>query len=441
MNYLIVQLTGNEALFARFQLKRGVLVFDRASRETIDQEHPLAAMLAEAAAAGREGERVILVIPPSLLSLREMELTLSDRRKIREVLPLELKGETACDSEELVFDALPLDGGKVLAIWGKRHDLGEKIAIMTDNGLEPEIVTASLFHWHALLPEGESGGHVALSDGESLAVYRNGKPCYFRALHQGEADAEVARTLAALEIGKGVKVEKVLLHGAAAHRAADLPAGPPAFAVLPCNREMATLFGGDAAAIGDLAGAYAVARASALEEPVNFRRGSLAYTAGRKKTLKKLRISLILAAACVVLLMAETAVRYFQVRHDLDSVNNSIKAIYREVFPSRKKPVDEVAELRAEIKRLGGGAATGNLLLSLARLAEIKGADVTGLFEVEVDGGQLRVRGDARSIQAVNDFRTRGAAVFAGAEVGEIKSRPDGSVTFSFRGTMKEEGR
>ena len=48
MNYLIVQLTSNEALFARFQLKRGVLVFDRASRETIDHEHPLAAMLAEA---------------------------------------------------------------------------------------------------------------------------------------------------------------------------------------------------------------------------------------------------------------------------------------------------------------------------------------------------------------------------------------------------------
>ena len=441
MNYLIVQLTGNEALFARFQLKRGVLVFDRASRETIDQEHPLAAMLAEAAAAGREGERVILVIPPSLLSLREMELPLSDRRKIREVLPLELKGDTACDSEELVFDALPLDGGKVLAIWVKRHDLAEKIAIMTDNGLEPEIVTASLFHWHALLPEGESGGLIALSDGESLAVYRNGKPCYFRALAQGEPGAEVVRTLAALEIGKGVKVEKVLLHGAAAHQAADLPPAPPVFSVLPCNLEMATLFGGDAAAIGDLAGAYAVARACALEEPVNFRRGNLAYTAGRKKTLKKLRISLILATACVVLLMAETAVRYFQVRQDLDSVNDSIRAIYREVFPSRKKPVDEVAELRGEIKRLGGGAATGNLLLALTRLAEIKGADVTGLFEVEVDGGQLRVRGDARSIQAVNDFRTRGAAVFAGAEVGEIKSRPDGSVTFSFRGTMKEEGR
>ncbi len=67
---------------------------------------------------------------------------------------------------------------------------------------------------------------IALSDGESLAVYRNGKPCYFRALAQGEPGAEVARTLAALEIGKGVKVEKVLLHGAAAHQTADLPRRP-----------------------------------------------------------------------------------------------------------------------------------------------------------------------------------------------------------------------
>ena len=61
-------------------------------------------------------------------------------------------------------------------------------------------------------------------------------------------------------------------------------------------------------------------------------------------------------------------------------VNNSIRSIYREVFPSRKKPVDEVAELRSEIKKLGGGGATGTLLSSLKKLADIKGADVTALF-------------------------------------------------------------
>jgi general secretion pathway protein L len=441
MDYLIVQLTASDALFARFQLKRGALVFAGASRENIDREHPFASMLEEVAAAGREGVRVVLALPPSLLFLREMELPLSDRQKIREVLPLELKGEIAFATEELVFDALPLEDGKILAIWGKRHDLAELIAVMTDKGVEPEIVTTSMFHWRALLPEEESRGLAALTDGESLAVYKNGKPCYFRTLHQGELCVEISRTLAALEIAKGITVEKVLLHGAAANQKSDLPAGPPAFAILPENREMASVFGGLAAEARVLAGAYAVARACALEEPINFRSGNLSYTAGRKKTLQKLRISLILAVVCLLLLACETALRYFLVKRDLDSVNNSIRSIYREVFPNRKKPVDEVAELHSEIKRLGGGAATGNVLSSLKKLADIKSADVTALFEIEVDGNQLRVRGDASSIAAVNDFRSRAAALFSGAEVGEIKSRPDGSVTFVFRGTVKEGNR
>jgi general secretion pathway protein L len=312
---------------------------------------------------------------------------------------------------------------------------------MTEKGVEPEIVTASLFHWHALLPEGENKSQISISDGESLAVYKGGGPCYFRSLRQGDLGAEISQTLAALEIAKGMQVDKVFLHGAAANKDADLPSSPPAYAVLPGNNEMTAVFGGLAAEARDLAGAYAVARACALEEPVNFRSGDLSYTAGRKKALKKLRISLILATVCVVLLIAETSLRYFLVQRDLDSVNNSIRSIYREVFPNRKKPVDEVAELRSEIKRIGGGAATGSLLSILKILADIKGADVTALFEIEVDGDQLRVRGEARSIKSVNDFRTRAAAIFAGAEVGEIKSRPDGSVTFVLRGTVKEGNR
>jgi general secretion pathway protein L len=440
MNYLIVQLSGNEALFARFQLNRGVLLIEGASRETIDQEHTLASHLA-AAESGREGERVILAIPPGRLFMRELELPLSDRRKIREILPLELKGETAFDTDELVFDSLPLDGGKVLAIWGKRHELAELIALMTGNHLEPEIVTASLFHWHLLLPEDAKSGQVAVTDGESLAVYRDGKPFYFRALQQGELFSQVSRTLAALEIDKGVKVEKVFLHGPASRQSPEIPTPPPLFAVLPGNREMDAVFGGENAAARDLAGVFAVARAAALEEPVNFRSGPLAYTAGREKALKRLRLSMILAAVLLFLIIAETSLRYYLVQRDLNSVNNSIRSIYREVFPNRKKPVDEAAELRAEIKRLGGGAATAGLLPVLRKLADIKGGDVTGLFEVEMDGDQLRVRGDARSMTAVNDFRTRAAPLFGGAEVGEIKSRPDGSVTFLFRGTVKEGGR
>lgn len=442
MNYLIVQLTGSEVLFARFHLKRGVLVIDGASRETVDSDHPLPSLLAEAAAASdREGERVVLVLPAGHLFMRELELPISDRRKIRELLPLELKGETAFDSEELVFDSLQLDGGKTLAIWGKRREVAEMIALMTENGLEPEFVTAAPFSWNFLLPDDWGSGQVAVTDGESLAVYRGGTPCWFRALQDGELFPQVSRSLAALEIAKGIKVEKVLLHGAAAREISELPQGEPVYSYLSGNREMDAVFGEVTAVERDLAAAYAVVRAVALEEPVNFRSGDLAYTAGRKKALKRLRISMILSAILLLLLIAETSLRYYLVNRDLNSVDNSIRSIYRQVFPNRKKPVDEVAELRSEIKRLGGGAGSVSMLHTLKELAAIKGDDVTALFEVELDGVQLRVRGDARSASAVNEFRNRAASRFTGAEVGEIKSRPDGSVTFLFRGTVEEVGR
>jgi general secretion pathway protein L len=443
MNYLIVQLTGNDAIFARFHLKRGVLAIDGATRETIDQEHTLASLLmdAAAAAAGRENERVVLVLPINHLFMRELELPISDRRKIRELLPLELKGETAFDSEELVFDSLQLEGGKTLAIWGKRKEIAEMISLMTANGMEPENVTAAPFSWHFLLPDEVRSGHVAITDGDSLAVYRDGHPCWFRALQGGELSLEVTRTLAALEVGKGIKVEKVLLHGAAAKLLSEFPEGPPVFSLLPGNSEMDTVFSDNTPVVRDLAGAYAVVRAVALEDPINFRSGDLAYTAGRNKALKRLRVSMILAAVLLLLLIAETSLRFFLVNRDLDSVNNSIRAIYRQVFPNRKKPVDEVSELRSEIKRLGGGGGSVSILRTLRKLAEIKGNDVAGLYEVEMDGNQLRVRGDASSATAVNDFRTRAAAVFDGTEVGEIKSRSNGSVTFLLRGTIREGGR
>ncbi len=126
MNYLIVQLCGNEALFARFQHKRGGLVFVGASREALTEEGSLTALLAAAAAGAREEERIALALPPAHLFLREMELPIDDRRKLREVLPLELKGETALDSDELVFDALPLGGGKDSRNLGETAGVGGK---------------------------------------------------------------------------------------------------------------------------------------------------------------------------------------------------------------------------------------------------------------------------------------------------------------------------
>lgn len=425
MDILIVQLKRTELILASFRPKKGGVSFVSAERHPLQGDEGEVARILRGTSLATGEHRVVLALPPSLLFMRELELPITDRSKVRELLPLELKGETALDTDDLAFDALPLANGKFLAVWGRSKDLAAYIELLKGTGLEPEVVTASLFHWNLLAP---GAGTVAVTDGEALAAYRDKTPIYFRALPAGTGDTELQRTVAALELAQGVQLDQVISYARSAKESEVLAQATPA---------LSQAFGEDARAAHDLSGAFAVAAAVANGSALNLRRGGLAYTAGNEKLYKKLRVTTILAAALVLLVFAESGVRYYLVKRDLASLDLSIKGIYKEIFPTRKKPVDEVSELRSEIKRLEGAKTSSNVMKLLKDLAEVKGDDVGGIYETEVDGAEVRLKGDAKSFQAANDFKTHAANLFEGAEVSEIKSRPDGSVTFNFYGKMK----
>ena len=295
MDILIVALKRDEVTLASFRPRKHGVSFLAAERHPLTGGEGELARILEGAAPAAGERRVVLALPASLLFMRELELPLTDRAKVRELLPLELKGETALDTDELSFDALQLLNGRFLAVWGKARDLAAQIELLKGAGLEPELVTASLFHWEKLVP---AAGTVAVTDGEALAVYRDGNPLYFRALQPGSGAEELSRTVAALELSQGVRVDRVISY----------------------------------------------------------------------------------------------------------------------------------ARSTGEAEALAQGSRG---------LAEAKGDGVTGIYETEVDGPEVRLKGEARSFQAANDFKGRVGKVLDGAEVSEIKSRPDGSVSFSCRGKIK----
>lgn len=444
MDILIVEMRRRTIGFARFQKRGGALLFQGAERRSWEDPEDLASILGEFGAATGAEDRVILSLDLDHLFQREVELPISDRRKLREVLPLELKGEIALDTEGLAFDAVTAGDGTVIAVWAKESELDGKIAVMKEAGLEPQVVGSSLFAWDLLVPGSAGNGSLALCDGLSLTVYSQGRPLLFRFLDDENVSEEITRTLALLEVGKGIHVEKVFLHGPAAVAGSFLAAsGSPAafsFEPLPVTGDLAASFSGESTAL-EYAGAWALAKSSLRGEPVNFRHGRLAYTAGREKIRKKLRLTALLISLFFVLLIVETGLRYYFVKRDLSSLNASISQIYREVFPTRKKAVDEVSELKSEIRRLGGGAAGQDTLAAMNAVARTKGADVFGVYELEVREGQVILKGDARSYQAANDFKVRLAELCTGAELSEVKSRPDGSVSFALRGTLREESK
>ena len=428
----VIQKKADEFIISRFQARRGGLQFIRGVRHLLGED---AVSVEEILDSWREechGDRIVLALPPSLLSIRELDLPVSDRKRCREILPLELKGELASDADEPVYEALPLAHNRIAAIWSHQRLLAEQIESFSAKGFDPEVVTFSLFNWQELLP-GVCPGAVALTDGESVAVYLDRVPLFFRALPQS-GENPLAATITAVELAKGVSIEQVFTLGT------FFPDRSPEMQLLPHGPALAAAFAGDAAATADLAPGYAMARELAFGEPVNLRRGALSFTRTRDRFRKKLRLTYALAAALVLLVFAESGVRYFIAQRQLTSLNASIRSIYKEVFPTRVKTVDEVSELKAEIKKLGA-AGSGGVLAVLKQLTDAKGDGPGELYEVDFDGSQVTGRGYAPSSGGVNEFKSKASLQFCSFEVSEIKSRPDGSVSFAFRGNLKGGGK
>jgi general secretion pathway protein L len=434
MDYLIIRITEDKVAAARFTISGRSVALSGAATFALDEATVLSAV-AEQIASGISGSpRVVVCLPPELYAQRIVELPLTDLRKVREILPAHLQGEIALPAEEAVFDVLPASDGKFLALWTKRTEIAMAVDLFREAGCEPQIVSADVFGWTYLpgIPP-----DCVVSDGTAVAVIAEGRLAYLRALDGVEPLKQLSATLAALELSVGGLPSRLLVFGEQAELFTAMIGLPLEVEQLELPDDLATMFRTEET-FQRLAGLYAVARACHSGNLPDFRRGDLAWTAGGEKLRKKLVLTAMLVVATVVLLFVFKGLQYRAAKADIASLNSSIATLYREIFPNRTKAVDELAEVRGELRKLAGAENTVAVLDVFKKLAEAKGTTINGLFEAELEGRTLRLKGDARTAQAVNEFKTALAGLMSTVESGEIKSRPDGTVTFSLSGMLKE---
>ncbi len=433
MDCLILQVATTELTVAHFGVTRGATELIGAASIELNGERTLAEAIGGVAEKIVGSPRVVLCLSPALFAQRSITLPFNDMRKVREVLPAHLQGECAMPIDELSLGVMAAGTGRFLALWALKRDIGEAISRFRDAGLEPQVITALPFAY------GELPGIPAdcfVCDGTILALIRGGKLSYFRTFNTTPTGPMIAATLAALELSGGELPTRLCLIGAAAVTMAP-DSLPLAAEVVAVPTDLGKLFKNEET-FQQLAGHYAVARACFAGRLPDFRQGEHAWTAGDAKLRRKLVLTGLLATGIMVLLLAQEGLKYRAVTTDLAAVNKSIAAMYREIFPTRSKAVDEVAEIKGEIKKLSGVESTGSYLDVLKIVAEAKGNTINGLYEAEYEGRTIRIKGDARSNQAVNEFKAALMPLMASVELGEVKSRPDGMVGFTLTGTMKE---
>ena len=437
MEYLIIDITEHQVTAARFEISGRSAALGGAASFPLDNENDLAAVAAKIAEGISGSPRVVICLPPALFAQRVVELPLTDLRKVREVLPAHLQGEIALPAEEVVFDALPAGDGTYLALWAKRSGIAHPVDVFREAGCEPQIVSSAPFAWPSL------PGILldcAVSDGSALAIIAAGRLSFVRSFDAADPYKQLRATLSALEMAGTRLPQQLIVFGEQAESLAGGGDLPLEAELLQLPDDLVLMFRNEDT-FQQLAGLHAVARACHAGSLPDFRRGDLAWSTGDARLRKKLIVTAILATLVVLLLFVSKGLQYRSARADIASLNVSISSIYREIFPTRTKAVDELSEVKGEIRKLSGSENSSSVLDVLRQLAEAKGTTINGLFEAEVEGRTLRVKGDARSAQSVNEFKSALSGLMTRVDVGEIKSRPDGTASFSLSGTLKESAR
>lgn len=432
MDYLIVKLDEKNIEVAYFTFNRSQVELKGAQVFELNTEQTLSTVAASIASALAPSTRVVLLLPPSQVAQRLVNLPLKDLRKVREVLPVHLQGETLLSADELAFEALPAEPGLYLALWTKKSECRRFIEIFESAGCVVNHISSapySLWVLPGVLPDD------ALFDGTTFVQHSGGLVTSSVTFNGENCFQQLQTHIAAMELSSASMPKRLLIFGEALKTQLSSLELPIPLIQLACPDELGAVFKNEET-FQRLAAFYAVSVATHEGRLADFRRGELVNRSGDAVLRKKILTTALLAIIVIILLFAVKIMQYRAVNNDLSSLNRSITALYHEMFPGRKA-VDEVAEIKGEIKKLSGGASSNSLLDLCKRLAEAKGVSINGLFEVEMDGETVRLKGDSNSAKGASDFVIALADVLQPAQLGETKSRPDGTVSFIITGKLK----
>lgn len=434
MDYVIVQLAEKNVDVAIFSYSANKVSIKGSESFELSFEQDLLKVATTIASGLSSTQKMILCIPSNQLAQRFISLPLSDLRKVREVLPIHMQGEITSQIEEMIFDVLSVSKGTFLAVWAKRLYLSGLLELFISAGCEPSQITSIPFAWSKLPGVGEND---ALFDGTTLCTLCEGRVSSVTTFSGESVKKQLFTYMAALDLSDSVLPRRLVLFGTAFEQSFEDSALSLPVVKLQLPDELGGVFKNEET-FQKLVGIYAVSRACHEGEMVNFRRGELAYTKGDAQLHKKAITTIVLLAVFLVLLFGTKIMQYRSANMDIISLNNSISSVYKEVFPGRVKAVDELAEFKGEIKKLSGSGTYRSLLDLFKTISDAKGVTINGLFEAEIDGTSLHLKGDAASTKSVDDFKVALTDLLSSLQLGEAKTRPDGTVVFTLTGAVKE---
>jgi general secretion pathway protein L len=360
--------------------------------------------------------RTLLSIHSSLLSMRLLDIPVTDRRKLKEIISLQAEDLFMKGPESMVLDGLPLPGGKAAAVGVDKNELASQLKALLDAGIAASWAGPALFSKGLILKKlGQTEGAAAFIDDDSITVARDGQSFFFK--HLDSVD-DLLLSLSALE-ADGVKIEKYFSCG---------------------NDGLAEKAGIEARRAGNgyehpSLLAVALQFSEGLKESVDFLKWH-ADPKAQGALKRRIRGMAALLAALVLSWGTYAYLRYQNISAETESIASVTEQGFNELFPGEKPIHPEYAlevklkELAVDRKVLSGRAEVLTAMLELSKAAS-KGSLRTN--EVRMSGSRLDISGEAASFEEAAAFResVSKAGLIKKVTITETKPGPGGRVRFN----------
>lgn len=377
----------------------------------------------------RRFSRILVGLPPAMMSLRIIALPFSDKKKLAEVLPFEVRDVFTKDIEEMALAALPLSDNRIMAVAVGKRDIQEYMDMLRKHGLEPSWVGAALFSKDKLLRKLYTGDEgAAFIDSDSLVVMHKGKPYLFKDIKD---ITELRLALASVE-EDGIEITKFY----ATSKQAEL------LKTIGKNATVARQY--EDRQTGLLA--IACHAGEGLRDAVNFCTGEFTDAKEIKSAQKWHKIVATLLIALTSLWGGYIYLRYQTLNTSLTQSTNKLDKAYRKLFPEDVKVVDalhqmeiKLKELREEEKIIKSGI---NVLEIMRQLSDGAGkVDKVRLFSLHIHERRITANGEAASFEGANKFRdtVAGLSYFKDTLLTDVKATTQGGVSFSITLSLKDE--
>ena len=177
-----------------------------------------------------------------------------------------------------------------------------------------------------------------------------------------------------------------------------------------------------------------IAAGKELTEPtINLRIGQFVYRKDAERTGKALRITAILALLLALVVHASIAFQAIMIEKELATISSDMRGSYSSLFPSDKKTVDALNQLKSHIREIEEkndtltGIATLQFLMDLSKRRE----SYVVYTDIQIEKNLIRMKAETSSMDDLSKIKMKLSEFLPDVSISDVKTTAHGKILFT----------